>query len=295
MTEAAEAFRTTIRHASELADAHHNLSIALSHLGYAESAFSEAQTAAQLNRNRATLLNLGNTAARVQELDVAAESFSAILELDPYDTACRYNLGIILHAQGRWDEAILELTAIQFSGKPRVAADLLLAAAYRHTGAYRAAGALIDARLKDNPEHLDLHIEQARLLCAIEEWQASLDAADKALGINPDSCDALVIKAETLNRLGDLESSEQCLIRAHNLQPDHIGVRLDLANLLSQRERKDEAKKLYLEVFEQDPQNLVAAANLGILCMDQADYREALLYFEHVLNIDPKHGPTLQI
>jgi Flp pilus assembly protein TadD len=89
---------------TNLTDAFHNLSIALTQLGDITGAFDNAKIATKGGPDSvARLLNLGNTAVRAGELDRAGDAYRAALSLSPNDATIHGNLGILHYQKAQWD------------------------------------------------------------------------------------------------------------------------------------------------------------------------------------------------
>ena len=90
-------------------------------------------------------------------------------------------------------------------------------------------------------------------------------------------------------RLGgdDLKGAEADLQEAFKLDPTNLNVPLQYANLLWRDKRRDEARKMYLNVLKQDPKNRFALEGLGYIAREENNIPEAQRYFTMLTQANP--------
>lgn len=103
-------YRKAIKFSPKLADAHHNLGVALSQQGRADEAFVAFQRAYELAPDDAdTTRNLAASALQLGHKHVAIEPLMKAVELTPEDDALRAHLVQTLSDTGRYQEAVVHV------------------------------------------------------------------------------------------------------------------------------------------------------------------------------------------
>jgi Flp pilus assembly protein TadD len=119
------------------------------------------------------------------------------------------------------------------------------------------------------PARIDLQVALAdaaartgRFDMAIQYYQHIADSMEKgARG----RADIMLRMGEAYRRKGDLQNAIVCLEKAREVHPDNIMVLSNLALVLDQAARWDEAKKVYAVALKLDPNNGIALNNLAYL------------------------------
>ena len=207
-TDAAEHFQEAVRFDPQSAEAHHNLSVALSRIGDFEGAFSSAEAATELVENSAAfLLNFGNAAIRVDQTEMAEAAFRNALELDPENTSAHSNLGILHCQQKSWDSAIFHLTKANATEHPNPSVLVPLAIAYRNSGKVESARATVDRLLQSYPDSIDGLLESIRIHQALTNWQEAGYTAEKIIELAPDHFEGRYFLALSLHKQGQSETA----------------------------------------------------------------------------------------
>lgn len=103
---------------------------------------------------------------------------------------------------------------------------------------------------------------EVRLLLGLKRREEALKAAEAALATAPNNPDYLYLRGASEMSLQRLSSAEQDYRKALQLQPRHLPAMNDLAVLLIQVHKDQEARKLLEQVLQINPQDKMAAANL---------------------------------
>jgi type II protein arginine methyltransferase len=100
------------------------------------------------------------------------------------------------------------------------------------------------------------------LLAAVVAKRGDFDTAlyywDKLLAINPEHIIALLAKGSLLHRTGRLAEAAACYEMARNLSPDNVLIRNNLAVILAERGRKEDALAEFGHVLRLQPDHLNA-------------------------------------
>lgn len=106
---------------------------------------------------------------------------------------------------------------------------------------------------------------EVRLLLTLQRNQEALKSAEAALSLEPNNPNLLYQRGATYMAVRNFQAAEGDFRRALELAPRHIAAMSDLAVLLIQRNRKDEAQRLLEQVLQINPQDQNAAAALAQL------------------------------
>ncbi len=288
-SKAATAFRSATRHDPSVADAHHNLSLALSNLGDTEGAFASALEAARIAPNRITLLNLGNTALRVGDFESSETAFRNILVIDPEDSDVLANLGILFCQSNNWPLAIEHLTHALRISPNNTSWMLPLSTAYRQDGQLNAGLKTIKQYLIDNPSSAAGHIEYARILKENGDWEQAKQPIHAALELKPSDTSARHLLAESLYNTDQYDDATVELNSLIAENPRDKGARFLLAAIYQQVGEFDSAKTLLEDHIKVAPQDSAAYVRYAVLLTDSADYTQARKAFSTALEIEPNN------
>jgi tetratricopeptide (TPR) repeat protein len=103
---------------------------------------------------------------------------------------------------------------------------------------------------------------EVRLLLQLKRPEEALKAAEAAVQSDPNNPDYLYLRGVAAMGQQRWSSAEQDLRKVLQLSPRHTGAMNDLAVLLMNLNKKDEAMKLLQQVLQINPQDRMAAANL---------------------------------
>jgi predicted O-linked N-acetylglucosamine transferase (SPINDLY family) len=184
---------------------------------------------------------LGILCAQSGRLAEALTYLKRAAEVHGEDAECHFNIGNLLRALGRPDEAHAAFEAA-ISRRPR------FAEAYNNLGNVQrdmnlnalALGNFEQAiALKaDFPEALS---NKARMLLDLGRDAEALDCAERALRLRPQFADALNIRGAALAAIGNLPEALTSLLGALRIQPDLIEARVNAGSVLRSLGRAPES------------------------------------------------------
>ena len=103
---------------------------------------------------------------------------------------------------------------------------------------------------------------EVRILLTQKKPAEALKSAEAALKTNPNNPDYIYLRGAVEMSLNQYSSAEVDLRKTLQLSPRHTGAMSDLAVLLMNVDKKDEARRLLQQVLEINPLDKTAAANL---------------------------------
>jgi tetratricopeptide (TPR) repeat protein len=164
-------------------------------------------------------LKLGNAGMISGDLDLAAESYSAALRLQPEMTSCWCNLANVYQ---KWDRAqdAIQLYLHALSIEPgHWATRTNLAQALIATRQTVLAKVLLIELTVERPEDATIRNQLGRLYADGGEPVAALECFERAASINPDDADALYCIGNIREKLGDRDGAQAAYLRAVELRP----------------------------------------------------------------------------
>lgn len=166
--------------------------------------------------------DLGAVLIALGRHEEALAALQAALALNPEDPQAWHHHGLALKGLGRSEQA-LHSYARSLSLVDAVLTRCNRAVLLHQLGRWNEALADLDQALKLNPAHAPAHYNRGNTLQAQGRWQEALAAYDQALALQPDFAAAHSNRADVLRELARLDEAlagyQQALARAPN-QPD---------------------------------------------------------------------------
>ena len=149
-----------------------------------------------------------------------------------------------------------------------------------------AAFALTERVLLPYDGMLETHLILAQGAFSLNDTARARDEAGKALAIKPDSELAILTKAQVA---GDMESAVKLLTGFLQTYPNAREVRAAYARILVDNKQFDEARKQFLLLLKDQPDNIATLYALGVMAMQSSDLAEAEKYFSRFVTALEEH------
>lgn len=232
--------------------------------------------------------NLGELLVAHGRVDEAIPHFEAAYALTPDISLAPHNLAVALDLAGRTNETIpLYRDALRI--QPRnFLARVNLAAALLATGDRDEALKEYAAAVEEVPDFADARAGYGRALAEAGRLDEALPQLRRAAELDPQHPDRQFNLGETLARAGQLDAAASAFRATLALQPDHVPALTNLANTLLLTRRIDEAITTYRRALAVKPE-ATTHANLGLALLLQRRHAEAKAEFEAALQLDPDH------
>ncbi len=200
---------------------------------------------------------------RAGRMAAAEGTYRDVLALFPQSAEALLNLGLLLQASDRHEEAVVDLRRASGSEPGLAVAHAALAVSLRALGRLEAASASAEEALALSPRETNfagnlatIRNAQARYVEAEALCRAALEVGDDAGILNT--------LGVSLRQQGLTEEAATCFERATRLRPDHIDALYNLATARKDAGDTDEAIALFRRVVALAPR--LAAARFA-LCM----------------------------
>ncbi|MTV41018.1 tetratricopeptide repeat protein [Duganella radicis] len=133
---------------------------------------------------------------------------------------------------------------------------------------------------------LEAHLILAQGAFALNDLARAREEATKALAIKPDSELAILTTAQVS---GDIESAMKLLTGFLEKYPNAREVRAAYARILVDNKQFDEARKQFLTLLKDQPDNIATLYALGVMGMQANDMAEAEKYFSRFVAALEQH------
>lgn len=240
-------YRSTVQLDPQFAEAHFNLGNLLvesEHWADAEQAFTAA-LAARPDMFKA-LTCLAQVQSRLDKLALSEANWRRAAEVDPRNAEIQFQLGTVLHAQGKLQPAV---------------------------------DALRLATLYD-PAHSEAHNNLGCAYRALNQTQRAEECFRLAIGAMPNSPQAHYNLGGILYELGQLNEAVASHRRALELKPDDLATRNNLGNLLYEQGHLDESLVHLEQTLTTDPEHSSAHYNRALVWLSQGRMPEGWAEYE---------------
>jgi tetratricopeptide (TPR) repeat protein len=168
-----------------------------------------------------------------------------VLAANPRDGAALLLRGRMLLADGKANDAIIDLRAAAKDqpGSPEVVS--LLAAAHRKAGEPQLAREVLSDAVKFKPDNSELRLLLAADMADAKEYQAANNEIDSALKSAPQNLRAYDFKAQLALVQKDVAGAEKAFVSLKNQYPQNPAGFLKLGRLYAEQKKYDDALKEY--------------------------------------------------
>lgn len=205
--------------------------------------------------------DLGALLAQIGRYEEAAEQYQEAVRLEPEKGLNHFVLALVREQLGK-SEAVLDGLRQAVDLEPDYR-EFRFAYASRlaRGGDLPAAQQQFQALLSNDPDDLDVRLEQAKLELALGNVEAALADAEKVEQeslLPKQKAEALTVKADGLIRQNQPEAARQGLLQALELDPANVGAHFSLGNLSGMGGDFETALRHYRTVTEADPERVAA-------------------------------------
>lgn len=267
--------------------------------------------------------SMGHCYARLKMMDKAIESYAQAVGLAPQNASYHSDLGLALLNAGRISEAITVLERAVKLGDNSSQVSYALGLAYEQKGRLVEAINYFKRAAEADPQCWDAHVALAELYERQNDLEKALNSYLLAAALKPQPAlfnnigriyfllgkrneaiqyfqravkeDVAFITARqnlaiAYRANGDFEKAAAEWNEVLKLQPESLEARLELADVLVELKRYDEAMELCKEVSVRDPKNAPARVLLGFIHYTRGNLGLALDEYRRATELDPKNA-----
>ena len=312
----------------DCAEAWHGLGLVAVEAGEFDAAFDFLAEAIKLRPSSAIYLSdLGELYRRTGEPLLARVYLARALEIEPDNLASLINLGCVSGEQGYFDEARELLERALVLGPERADVYYNLGVLEQRDGHDGKALSLLGMAVALNPENISAITAQGETYRRVERLVEAAHCFNRALRVAPENSMARAGLADILASGGDLDGAEAlleaapegseplplllgrarlfevrlndaeaiiCYEAAIKLAPREVSAYRCLVAIYREQREFSKALDLLIQALSLDDKNCQLLLDLAGLCHRDLGYGDAATYFyRQVLNLRPKHVPTL--
>jgi protein O-GlcNAc transferase len=227
------------------------------------------------------------------DLRNAERHYRQVLAAEPNNAVAHVNLGIVMAATGRRQEAA-------HCFQKSIAAQPNLAEAHYHLGNVLCAGGEAAQAIRCYRQALALNPNlgpaHASLGLALVSQGQMCEAAScflRAARLDPHDANGHYNLGTALKELGRPAQAAECYRQTLRCNPEHQDAHVNLGNVLLSLGTPAEAEESYRQALRLNPQHPDALTNLGVLLAEKHQNDEANACFRQALRADPQHPHAL--
>ena len=100
-------------------------------------------------------------------------------------------------------------------------------------------------------------------------------------------------EAVALLRGGDTDNARNLFEQIHQADPERTGPLANLGIIALQEGNPEAAEGYFQQVLERDPQHSAALTHLGVMAREQGEFEHAETLYRQALEADPNHLPAM--
>ena len=195
--------------------------------------------------------------------------------------------GIVLFSQGRGDLAEREFRLALAQDPNEFLGHAFLTLCLSGRGQHAEALSAADDAVRLSPDSDFAHAVRSRALLGLKRIKEAESSAREAVRLDPDDAEHHVLLGHIAMVRSNWPEALESADHALSLDAQNLGARNLRAMALTQLGRKVEAEATLGEALAEDPEDALAHANQGWICLHKSDPDKALEHFREALRIDP--------
>jgi tetratricopeptide (TPR) repeat protein len=140
-----------------------------------------------------------------------------------------------------------------------------------------------------NTEHAIKILQEGYRLQQQKRWEEALEHYDQVLTMIPDFADVMFMKSIAYYQLKDKRASLDWVQRAIQKKPQDANFKLHEASVLMELGREKDSRAAVDQVLKMSGNHAPALYQRGVQFELNTEYQKALLTYNMVLEVDPKH------
>lgn len=260
------------------------------------------------------LFELAYCQERLEQTEKAIDTYSRILDIDPYMGEAWFNLGQIYFVQKKYEKAIeaydycltidkydslvwLQKGHVHFQLKQYKEAikcyteckennvekwqiNTFIGECYEKLEDFSTAILFYQYSIEEAPDNYDGYIGIAICMLEGDRYQESIPILEKAISLRDDAYDAYVYLAEAYSNLEELEKSASAYQKSLEIEPLQADTLMAYGNLLMDMSRYQDALDCYLKAMELDQSLEHVHLMLAVAYAKLEDYENAFDYLD---------------
>jgi tetratricopeptide (TPR) repeat protein len=220
----------------------------------------------------------------------AAELYEKALHFQPDYSIALVNLGKVLYALNRTDDAIQAMVSAARLDPMHLNIIFVIGNKFYKKNRFEDAQAVYQKALAIAPENPDLHHNLGLALKGQKKNAEAATAFEAALEIAPDKTEARYHLADVLKDLQEFKRAILEYRRIIQQQPERVGAYHNLGAVLLSQNLPAEALPILRKTVELDGRNFNAWILLGLTHQQLGNPKDARKAYQQVLTLDPQNA-----
>jgi superkiller protein 3 len=244
--------------------------------------------AASLDPASASLFRDGLQAQQQQNFAEAAKAYTALLETSPDFLPARFNLGLVLDAEGKSQQALDEFDEVRGEAPTFPGVQLFTGIENFRLGKMDAAASTLHLAAEQSPKDPRCWFWLAKTEFAAQHESEGKAALDEALQVSPDDPSSLYLLSQYEIAGQDLTSSESILTGLVARYPEVPEFHQSLGSVFYLEAQLDKAEAEYRKQLDIDPKSAQALSMLGVILLDRGAAQQAIPYLQQGLAVNAR-------
>ena len=215
----------------------------------------------------------------------AIREYRIVADARPEDAGVLYQFGYVLRMHGLYEEALDVLTrALALETRSEI--HIEIARCYSGMGRVDDAERAIERALRYAPDDLDALSERVKIAGEGRRWETAVDLGLRLMSLKPSAMTAYVT-AVGLDRLGRSGEAEELLNQAIVLEPDNVDILAELAMVLVNQDKHEEATATLARAARLQPTDYNVSVAASRLALRQGNAQAALEHARDAVGKNP--------
>ena len=197
---------------------------------------------------------------------------------------------INLYSQGQLQRALKQAETLVQQFPQSATLFNIQGAALKGLGQFDASVEAYNKALSIKPDYAEAYNNMGNALKEQGKLEEAIEAYNKALAIKPDYADAYNNMGNALQEQGKLEEAIEAYNKALAIKPDHADAYNNMGATLKEQGKLEEAIEAYNKALAIKPDYADAYNSMGITLKDQGKLEEAIEAYNKALAIKPDYA-----
>lgn len=214
----------------------------------------------------------------------------AILKKAPGDVVWAHFVRALISVdQARWDEAEDELRFVLERNPAFPRARNNLSRVLRRKGDFAGALAEAEKAIAVEPDRGQSYGNKAWALVGLGRSKEALPWLEKQIAVEPDNETGHIDMGDYHRQLRELDLAALHYRMATDIKPNASQIYVNLAGVLGDLGRWDEAETATMKSLNFNPRNGVALGYVGYIALQRGDYERARKFYTDAIAVDPSY------
>ena len=194
---------------------------------------------------------------------------------------------INLYSQGQLQQALQQTETLVQQFPQSASLFNIQGAVLNGLGQFDASVEAYNKALAIKPDYAEAYYNMGNALKEQGKLEEAIEAYNKALAIKPNYADAYYNMGNALKEQGKLEEAIEAYNKALAIKPDYAEAYNNMGNALKEQGKLEEAIEAYNKALAIKPDNAEAYNNMGVALQEQGKLEEAIEAYNKALAIKP--------